>query len=120
MPDTWAMWESISQLSDSDEKDALRKQQCGLLQHRLVLAQASYLQAISVVSLSVVCHSSRTLACQRTKNKERGGREGRKREGRGRERGGEGGGEGGRGEEKRAERGREREREGEMERERES
>ena len=39
MPDTRAMWESISQLSDSGEKDALIKQLCGFIQRRLVLAQ---------------------------------------------------------------------------------
>ena len=39
MPDTRAMWESISQLSDSAEKDALIKQLCGFIQRRLALAQ---------------------------------------------------------------------------------
>ena len=38
MPGTEATWESISQLSDSAEKDALMKQLCGCIQHRLVLA----------------------------------------------------------------------------------
>ena len=33
MPDTRATWESISQLSDSAEKDALMKQLCGFIQH---------------------------------------------------------------------------------------
>ena len=39
MPDTRAMWESISQLSDSAEKDALIKQLCGFIQRRPALAQ---------------------------------------------------------------------------------
>ena len=37
MPDTRAMWESISQLSDSAEKDALIKQLCGFIQRQLVV-----------------------------------------------------------------------------------
>ena len=54
MPDTRATWESISQLSDSAEKDALMKQLCGFIQHRLVLAQESAAQPPSLPTPSDV------------------------------------------------------------------
>ena len=41
VPDTRAVWDSISQMKDSDEKDALRQKLCGFLQRRLAAAQAS-------------------------------------------------------------------------------
>ena len=37
MPETRAVWDSISTLGDSDEKDALRKQLCGFVLQRLAM-----------------------------------------------------------------------------------
>ena len=41
VPETRAVWDSISTMTDSDEKDALRKQLCDFVQLRLAIVQAS-------------------------------------------------------------------------------
>ena len=41
MPETRALWDSISAMRDSGEKDPLQKQHCGFAQKRLAMVQAS-------------------------------------------------------------------------------